>query len=504
MAAIPPITGPPTIAAAGPISLTFSATLYQRLHRHLFPGDEDEHGAVVAVGVAKSHQGTRLLARELFLAEDGRDYVPGRRGYRMLTADFVRDRALYCRDEGWGYLAVHNHGGLDSVGFSADDLASHERGYPALVDVLRGWPVGALVFAQDAVAGDIWWPGGRAPLESATVVGRRIRTLTPAPPVVPASDSGYDRQTRLLGDRGQAILRRAHVGVIGAGGVGSLLIEYLARLGIGRITVVDPDRLDETNLPRVVDSSRRDLSSWLSWIPLPQMRDRAARRASPKVKIAERVARRANPHGVIDALQRDFLDYDVAPTFTDCDYLFLAADTMRCRLLYNAITQQYLIPGVQVGSKALVEQASGRLLDVYSVIRPATLGGGCLWCNGLIPPARLQQEAATEQELRAQRYVEDTAVAAPSVITLNAVGASYAANAFLFGMTGLAPDNTDPLPYVRIDARAGDVYFDEPRIDPCCPECSAASGSRLARGHNPNWPLPIKHPPLITTITATT
>lgn len=34
-----------------------------------------------------------------------------------------------------------------------------------------------------------------------------------------------------------------------------------------------------------------------------------------------------------------------------CDYLFLAADSMRARLVFNALVHQYLIPGVQLGSK---------------------------------------------------------------------------------------------------------------------------------------------------------
>ena len=42
----------------------------------------------------------------------------------------------------------------------------------------------------------------------------------------------------------------------------------------------------------------------------------------------------------------------------DCDYLFLAADTMRARLLFNAIVHQYLVPGVQVGAK--VHEDDGR------------------------------------------------------------------------------------------------------------------------------------------------
>ena len=128
----------------------------ESLEEHLFRAVEDEHGAVIGAAVVETARGCQLLGRRLFLATDGIDYVPGQRGYRMLTADFVRRCALACADEGLAYLAVHNHPGFYRVAFSGDDMASHRRGYPALLDILDGPPVGALVFARQAVAGDIW------------------------------------------------------------------------------------------------------------------------------------------------------------------------------------------------------------------------------------------------------------------------------------------------------------------------------------------------------------
>ena len=69
-----------------PLSLRIDEPLFRQLHAHLFPGDGDEHGAVIAAGIAESNSGTHFLAREVFLAKDGVDYVPGTRGYRSLDA----------------------------------------------------------------------------------------------------------------------------------------------------------------------------------------------------------------------------------------------------------------------------------------------------------------------------------------------------------------------------------------------------------------------------------
>ena len=104
----------------------------------------------------------------------------------------------------------------------------------------------------------------------------------------------YDRQVLLFGDRGQEILGGQKVAIVGVrgGGGGSVINEYLARLGVGHLVAIDFDRLDPTNYPRVVGACPRNLRPWfgtrllarpLRWEP------------SHKVTIAERVAREANP-----------------------------------------------------------------------------------------------------------------------------------------------------------------------------------------------------------------
>lgn len=64
--------------------------------------------------------------------------------------------------------------------------------------------------------------------------------------------SRYARQLCLpaVGEKGQQRLREARVLVVGAGGLGSPLLQYLAGAGVGRLTVVDPDRVETANLHR--------------------------------------------------------------------------------------------------------------------------------------------------------------------------------------------------------------------------------------------------------------
>lgn len=64
----------------------------------------------------------------------------------------------------------------------------------------------------------------------------------------------YARQIilREIGGAGQRRLKRAAVAVIGAGGIGSPAIAYLAAAGIGRLVVIDDDRVDLSNLQRQI------------------------------------------------------------------------------------------------------------------------------------------------------------------------------------------------------------------------------------------------------------
>lgn len=471
-------------------SLTIPAHIAQQLKEHLFPGDQDEHGAAIIAGVVEGPNGPRLLARDVVFARDGIDYVPGKRGYRMLTGEFVTRQIIRCRDESSVYLAIHNHGGHDSVAFSGDDYRSHQRGYPALLGITRDRPVGALVFAENAVAGVLWLsPTKQIPLRSTTVLGTSRRILHAAPPPrSPGRDATYDRQARVFGDKGQDMLSRAKVGVIGAGGVGSLVVEYLGRLGVGHIVTVDPQRVDLTNVPRITGATMWDACAFLTKEGRPEWMKKLGRRLSTqKVSVMKRIILRANPNAKIEAIFGDFVDDDIARRFTDCDYLFLAADSMQARLVFNALVHGYLIPGVQMGAKVIVDPTTGAVEDVYTVVRPVTPSHGCLLCNGLIPAAALQHEAETAAERKVQRYVDDENVIAPSVITLNATTASHAVNDFLFMFTGLASASarTD---YMRIKPMTRTVVFDEPRASDTCPHCSPSKLGIFGRGDDMDLP----------------
>lgn len=469
-----------------PWTLTIEEPLYARLVAHLFPGDHDEHGAVIAAGIVTTERGTRLLARDLFLAEDGVDFVPSPRGYRMLTAEFVRDRIFYCRNHRLAYLAVHNHRGRDVVGFSAPDNQSHERGYPALLDI-SGQSVGALVLAENAIAGDIWTTDRmRRPVAETIIVGRNLTRQYPAPPPrPPKADTTYDRQVRWFGDRGQQLLARSKVAVVGAGGVGQPLITMLARLGVGTLVVIDPDRVEPTNLPRMPEARHLDAMTALRIPGTARLADRLSTR---KTRLAGRSVRRANPAANFIGIPTNVTEPGAARALVDCDYIFLAADSHLARMTVNAIAHQYLIPAVQLGTRIDIHNTTGAVGDIRTNVRPILPSSGCLRCNKLISGARLQEESQCVAERERNRYLDE--VPAPSVITFNTWAAAQAANDFMLTVGGLI-DAQAPITYLRCRPRQRTSEPIQPLSNrPECADCGTADLSRRARGDTVELPLP--------------
>ena len=69
-------------------------------------------------------------------------------------------------------------------------------------------------------------------------------------------DCMQDRTALLLGDSAVAQLSKAHVMVIGLGGVGGTAAEALCRSGVGRLTLVDGDQVGESGTSGKMASRR--------------------------------------------------------------------------------------------------------------------------------------------------------------------------------------------------------------------------------------------------------
>jgi molybdopterin/thiamine biosynthesis adenylyltransferase len=263
----------------------------------------------------------------------------------------------------------------------------------------------------------------------------------------------------------------------------------LSRIGVGSLVVIDPDRVDPTNLPRLAEASRLD-----ALMPLrrfKRLESLAARFSTRKVDLAHRAARRANPQIEFMGIAENAIEPDAARSLLDCDFLFLAADSHLARMIVNAISHQYLIPAVQLGTRIDVDPAEGAVGDIRSNVRLVLPTRGCMRCNHLISSTKLQEESLDSIERERNRYVDQ--VKAPSVITFNSLIAAQAVTDFML-MTGNFLDGEAPLDYLRFRPRLRKA---EPVVPisnrTACGDCGTDPSSRRARGDHADLPLPERH-----------
>ena len=148
----------------------------------------------------------------------------------------------------------------------------------------------------------------------------------------------FDRSELLLGADALERLRRAKVVIFGIGGVGGYAAEALVRSGIGRLVMVDHDRVSLTNLNRQIIA----LHSTLGRYKVDVMRERALD---------------INPEAEIEARRCFFLPENEREfDFSDCDYVVDAVDTVTAKL---AIIEKAKREGVPVISAMGAYDASG-------------------------------------------------------------------------------------------------------------------------------------------------
>lgn len=138
---------------------------------------------------------------------------------------------------------------------------------------------------------------------------------------------------RLYGDHGLAAFRRAHICVIGVGGVGSWVVEALARSAIGEITMIDLDHLAESNVNRQIHA----LTDTLGQAKVEALSARIAQ-INPFCKV----------HCVEDFIDAQNVIAMIPPG--RFDYVIDAIDDARAKTALIVYCRQHQIPLITIGS----------------------------------------------------------------------------------------------------------------------------------------------------------
>jgi len=215
---------------------------------------------------------------------------------------------------------------------------------------------GAVVFGYRRLLGALRARAGGA--------GEAPVAAAPVPPgrLGEAEIARYARHITLreIGGTGQRALKRARVLVVGAGGLGSPVIQYLAAAGVGTIGVIDDDAVEETNLQRQ-----------------PIHRTEAV--GTPKVFSAAEAVAALNPHVEMRPYHRRLSEEIAEALVADYDIVVDGSDNFDTRYLVNRVAAR--------AGKPLVAGALTQWEGQVSLYDPAR-GGPCYACVFPVAPDR--------------------------------------------------------------------------------------------------------------------
>jgi hypothetical protein len=400
--------------------LRMTGAQHASLFKHLLPGDGLE---AVAVALCGRHvtDGTNILTIHKILP------IPHekceRRHARItwptaLAMDVIEEATR----KGMGILKIHSHpdpGYFDR--FSEVDDESDRELFPSL----HSWTDDGLPHASAVMLSDgrvfgrfVSSDGEFSRIDRVTIVGDDILFFDPAGDE--CADSDVQLRTRqAFGDKTTLLLRSLRIGIVGCSGTGSWVAEQLARLGVGEIVLVDPDRVERKNLNRIIGACAADADAH-------------------RVKV-EAIAASLRTYGTkvrVHAYPSSAAERPTTDVLAACDILFGCMDSVMGREVLNRIAVLYLIPYIDLGVQ-LRADGKGGIDTICGSVHYLLPDGSSLLSREVYTPEMLRTEDLLRAdpdryaaELKAG-YIRGVAVGAPAVVSINGLCASTAVNELL-------------------------------------------------------------------------
>lgn len=403
-------------------------SIWERATSHLFQ-DNGEH-IVFFLGEVTQNSGIRFLVRDAILIKNEEMECDGFAAQVQLKA--LLEVVNSANKTNLALIEMHNHGfSYHEVDFSRTDYNGFKEFVPYIFDVLPGRPYAAIVVTpQEQVNALVWRkPDNFEPISSVSIVGSFFRKYVPT--VVKGNSSEYpvshihSRQVNALGKDGQKIIQSVRVAVVGCGGIGSHVVQQLAYLGIRNFNLIDADRVEDTNLNRLIGASESDIGK-------------------PKVDVLEQmVSIITNGEADVRTVQNDLRSPEAFETLKRVDVIFGCVDNDGARLILNQLSLSYLIhyidcaTGINLENEKL-ETAGGQVM----IVQPE---GPCLECAKMIDIKEASDILAPKEEYEIRKklgYVKGNDIPDPSVVSLNGIIASIAVTEFIMLVTCLRPVKT--------------------------------------------------------------
>lgn len=277
-------------------------------------------------------------------------------------------------------------------------------------------------------------------IQAIRVVGPGLRKLaTEVVGAGPACAAGRvdlaatDSTVRLWGQSGQEQLAAIRLGLTGLGGVGGILAEHTARLGVGAQVAIDYDRLGHDNANR-------------SQGALPEEIKGCARKSEVAVRLARQSA--TAPGFEARAIVGSVVEVDVIPDLLDCDLILNAADSPWARQVLDHLAYTHLIPVVNGGTVIVGNPVDGAAHSGKCEVTAAAPGHPCFQCSRVYTIEEVTEAQTHPARRGARRYIdgpidqhsEEVEERGPSVIGSNALVAGLMQLRLLALVLGTTPD----------------------------------------------------------------
>lgn len=387
-----------------------------------------EQALVLIVG--RSDDGdTRLLVRDLVGIEDAAVAVRTSTELEIRSDGYMPALRL-AADMGAGALFVHTHPNSDPRRSRRDEVVDklleptfiNRTGVSLYGSVVAAVADGSLAFTGRWRSRRRW----RA-IDRMWIIGDRLRLLSAADASAPAPPPAiFDRQVRAFGPMFQRLLGQLSIAVVGTGGTGSATAEQLARMGVGRLLLIDDDVVSDTNLTRIHEVTRSDVGK-------------------PKVEALARRLRSIGTGTEVVPLRGRVTELSVARRLRSCDLVFGCTDDELGRAVLVRLAYRYLAPVIDCAVK--IGATDGAITEVIARVTIMLPGHPCLLCRGRIDSERMRLEGLGADEraaLEAERYVEGLPDTDPSVMTFTTLAASLAVSEMTERIVGYAQPPEPP------------------------------------------------------------
>ena len=397
----------------------------------------------------------RLLARALHWVPD--DAYRRREATALSIASHGYVPALAeAEADGSVPIWLHTHPGNDSSPRPSkrDELVDEQ-----LTDVFRLRAVsplyGSIVIARPegrpCFTGHVESDDGRMAIDRMWVTGRHFALIQNWLHDTAIPSSRFDRNIRAFGGDIQKVLGDLHVAVVGCGGTGSAVVEQLARLGVRRLQLFDPDTLTIGNVTRVYGSYLHDVGE-------------------PKVDVSAAHVRRIAPDAEVTTVQAKITSESTASLLLDADVAFGCTDDNAGRLVLSRIASYLLTPVIDCGV-LLSSGPGGQLVGIDGRVTVLTPGAACLVCRNRIDLRRAAAEMLDPAEYRRlaeEGYAPALSDPEPAVVAYTTQVASVAVSELLERLIHYGPNPVPSEILLRSHEREVSTNDQEPRVGHYC------------------------------------